>query len=68
MQDILTKTGVSADDAVHSGDSDVDIITAKNAGIESIGCTWGFRTREELLAAGADHIADTPADIFRLIK
>ena len=49
--------------AVMSGDSNVDILTAKNAGIMSIGCIWGFRSRTELSEAGADLIAETPSDI-----
>jgi len=49
------------------GDSDVDIITAKNAGIPSIGCVWGFRGREELENAGADFLAETPADLLEII-
>ncbi|MDE5770246.1 MAG: HAD-IA family hydrolase [Ruminococcus sp.] len=49
------------------GDSNVDIQTAKNTGIYSIGCVWGFRGREELVNAGADFIAETPSDIARFI-
>ena len=49
------------------GDSNVDIQTAKNAGISSIGCVWGFRGREELTGAGADFIAETPEDIVKYI-
>ncbi len=49
------------------GESNVDIQTAKNAGIYSIGCVWGFRGREELVNAGADYIAQTPSDIARFI-
>jgi len=49
------------------GDSNVDIETAKNAGITGIGCAWGFRGREELESAGADFIAETPADILTII-
>ncbi len=49
------------------GDSNVDIQTAKNAGISSIGCVWGFRGREELENAGADFIAETPSDITEFI-
>lgn len=45
------------------GDSNVDIQTAKNANIYSIGCAWGFRGREELHNAGADFIAEVPTDI-----
>lgn len=49
------------------GDSNVDIQTAKNAGLISIGCAWGFRGRDELVSEGADYIAETPADIMRII-
>lgn len=49
------------------GDSNVDIQTAKNAGIHSIGCAWGFRGIEELTGAGADFIAENPADIAEFI-
>ena len=45
------------------GDSNVDVQTAKNAGIKCIGCAWGFRGRAELEAEGADHIAEKPSDV-----
>lgn len=44
---------------VYVGDSDVDISTAKNAGIPCISVSWGFRSREFLLEHGANRIADT---------
>lgn len=49
------------------GDSNVDIQTAKNAGITSIGCAWGFRGRQELTEAGADYIIDTADEITEII-
>ncbi len=49
------------------GDSNVDVQTAKNAGIESIGCAWGFRGRAELEAEGADFIAEKASDIADII-
>lgn len=49
------------------GDSNVDIQTAKNSGLISIGCLWGFRSREELEAEGADHIAEKTSDIADII-
>lgn len=49
------------------GDSNVDVQTAKNAGIECIGCAWGFRGRAELEAEGADYIAEKPSDIADII-
>jgi len=65
--DILNRLDVSAENAVMAGDSDVDVLTAHNAGLKCIGCTWGFRGRRELAEAGADIIADNPAEIWDLI-
>lgn len=49
------------------GDSNVDIQTARNAGIISVGCVWGFRGRAELESEGADFIAEAPGDIADII-
>ncbi len=65
--EILKNLGVSRNEAIMAGDSNVDILTAKNAGIASIGCTWGFRTRQELIDAGAANIADKPEDILKFL-
>lgn len=62
---ILKNAGVQADQAVMIGDSNVDIQTAKNAGIASIGCIWGFRGKEELAQAGADALAEKPEDLLK---
>ncbi|MGN0452619.1 MAG: HAD family hydrolase [Ruminococcus sp.] len=59
--------GVQKDECVLIGDSDVDILTAKNAGIDSIGVLWGFRKKEELLSSGAKLLAETPDELFELI-
>ena len=40
--------------------------TARAAGVESAGVTWGFRGRDELSRAGATHLVDTPDDILHL--
>ena len=40
--------GVHADETIYCGDSDVDMMTGKNADVKTIGVTWGFRTKEEL--------------------
>lgn len=55
------------DECVFAGDTNVDIFTAKNAKMTSIGVTWGFRDREELQNAGADFIVDMPMDILKII-
>lgn len=52
---------------IYIGDSEVDVQTAKNASLPCIGVTWGFRDREELLAAGADFIAASTAEVADII-
>ena len=49
------------------GDSNVDVQTAKNAGLDCIGCVWGFRGRQELESEGAEFIAEKPSDIAGII-
>lgn len=50
------------------GDSDTDMKTALNAGIPSVAVTWGFRSREELTAAGATVFADTAAQLASALR
>ncbi len=64
----LKKLGVPKEKAVYVGDSEVDCITAKNAGVPCIGVTWGFRSRHVLTENGADFIIDVPNQIFDCIK
>ena len=68
VNDIMQKLDVVPEETVMVGDSDVDIITAENAGMRSIGCVWGFRGREELERAGAVYIAESPADIEKICR
>ena len=58
---------VTPDECIYVGDSNVDIMTAKNAGIKSIGVAWGFRGKDELEAEGADFIASTAEELGELI-
>lgn len=58
---------MSLSDAVYIGDSDVDILTAKNAGIPCISVTWGFRDPEFLKSSGATTIVNSPAEIKNMI-
>lgn len=65
---ILNELKTSKEDAVFIGDSNVDIFTAKNSGLKSIGCLWGFRTEEELQNAGADYIIAHPNEILYILN
>lgn len=53
---------------LYVGDSEVDIDTANNAGIDCACVTWGFRTREQLKKAGASIIVDTPEALEEYIN
>ena len=59
---------LGVDRCIYVGDSDVDILTAKNAGVPCISVTWGFRSEEELLLAGAKHLCHTPANLVQMIR
>jgi phosphoglycolate phosphatase len=63
----LKELEVSAEDAIIVGDSNVDIQTAKNSGLKSIGCLWGFRDYLELSQAGADYIISDPLEIEKIV-
>jgi len=65
--EIIRRMGISMEDFLLIGDSDVDIATAINAGIKPVGVTWGFRSRQQLVKAGAETIVDTPSEILELI-
>lgn len=59
--------GLAREDCLYVGDSEVDILTAANAGLRCISVSWGFRTREQLLEAGADTLVDTPEELAALV-
>ena len=60
VSDILEVAKVAKEEVLYVGDSGVDMQTAHNGGLTACGVTWGFRSRQELEDAGADHLADTP--------
>lgn len=63
----LADLGVGAEETVYVGDSEVDVQTAKNAGLKCIGVTWGFRSMEELLEAGAEYIAHSAEETADIV-
>ena len=63
----LDALGASGDGAVYVGDSEVDVETARNAGLPLIAVSWGFRGRAALKAAGAETIVDTPEELTKLL-
>ena len=60
---------IGADPAatLYVGDSNVDVDTAHNAGLPCCGVLWGFRTRQELTDAGAEHLAADTEELWNVI-
>lgn len=67
VHEILDSLQVSKDRAVYIGDSDVDIATSRNAGLDCIIVTWGFKDRDFLKEMGAGCLVSSPGEIRDLI-
>ena len=61
---VLNKFNFAPEDAVYVGDSDVDIMTAKNSKMSCISVTWGFRDEKFLLENGATILINAPSEIY----
>ena len=68
VNEVLKTLRKTKEQAVYVGDSDVDVETAKNAGMPVIGVSWGFRGRKFLEEHGAERIADEPEDLWKFIE
>jgi phosphoglycolate phosphatase len=64
--DIISKSEIPRDAWLYVGDTNTDMQTAQAAGLFAIGCTWGFRERDELVSSGADAIVDHPEEILSI--
>lgn len=64
---ILERFGVSREECLYVGDSEVDIQTGTNAGVTTIGVTWGFRSKAELLEAGANNLIDKAEGLLKFL-
>lgn len=68
LLEIINRLGVDKTEVLYVGDSDVDVLTAHNAGVKVCGVEWGFRGRDELISAGADYIASDTKELLNIIK
>lgn len=64
---IAEKMGIDPEQIIFVGDSDVDMLTAQNAGMIPVGASWGFRGGKELKAAGARIVLEAPIDLKSLL-
>lgn len=59
---------IGVDTCVYVGDSEVDVRTAKNAGVPCLSVLWGFRDREDIEAAGGQYFCESPAQLTEKIE
>ena len=67
VQLAIREMGVRSEDCIYVGDSDVDLETARQAGLPCVSVLWGFRDRDFLLAHGATTFVEHPREILELI-
>ena len=63
----LAHLGVTKEESVYVGDSEVDVLTARNTGMDCLAVCWGFRSPETLRDAGAEQIFATPEELMNTI-
>lgn len=64
---VLDQLDAARDGLVYIGDSEVDVATAAACACPCVSVSWGFRSREELVVAGATRIVDTPDELRRVL-
>ena len=67
VNEVIEKMGLDRKDIVYIGDTEVDIETARNAGIDCIGVDWGFRDGVYLRDLGAKYIVNTPEEVLDIV-
>lgn len=67
INEIVALTGTAREDILYVGDSAVDMQTARAAGVRAVGCSWGFRSREELESEAPAAIIDRPEELLALL-
>ena len=66
VDEVLRRLGLMHNEAVYVGDSNVDLMTANNAGLDCISVSWGFRRRNVLEELGAQTIIDKPEELLNI--
>ncbi len=68
VNEVLKRFAVDKENCFYVGDSDVDVKTARNAGVRCIACTWGFRSKVVLERENPEYIIDSPKEILDIVK
>ena len=58
---------LASNEVLYVGDTKVDMLTGHNAGLKTVGVTWGFRDRQELIDHSADFLVDHPGELLKFI-
>lgn len=67
LQQAAIEAAVAADDVFMIGDTSFDMAMARNAGARAIGVSWGYHTPEQLLAAGAERVLSSFAELVEAL-
>ncbi|MFA5423309.1 MAG: HAD family hydrolase [Phycisphaerae bacterium] len=65
---IAKKMKIAPENCIYIGDSDIDMKTARAAGMYAVGALWGYRTADELKRAGANKIIEKPTELLELFE
>ena len=66
--DVLKKLRAAPERSFFVGDSDIDVLTGRNAGMHTIAVKWGYQPLEQLQAVNPDYLADNPEDLTAYIE
>ncbi|NLK12337.1 MAG: HAD family hydrolase [Candidatus Phytoplasma sp.] len=64
----LNQMGLTHEEVLYVGDTEVDMQTAQNAQLKSVAVTWGFRKKEDLNVLNPDYMVDHPLEILEILK
>ena len=65
---VMEALGLSKEECLYIGDTNTDMMTGKNAGLDTVGVTWGFRGEEELRSYDPAYIVHHPSEIGDIVK
>lgn len=67
VEHILDVLDVKREECLYVGDSEVDVLTGKNARVKTVSVLWGFRTERELMEAGAETLIESPEELLQFV-
>jgi phosphoglycolate phosphatase len=68
VHEAMAEAGATPDTTVMIGDTSFDIAMGVAAGAKSLGVDWGYHEADELVSAGAYHVASHPAELIRIMR